>query len=98
VAGSDLTDAAPNLARVISGIKASEIDANFDQDVDSVGANEPAFDYFESIAPSDQYNLGEVPIDGPVLGFKVTGLSSDPLFLFVASTNKQSGNLDPHVS
>ena len=98
VAGTDLTDSAPKVVRTIHSVKANEIGANFDSDVDSIGATEPAFDYFETIAPTDQYNLGEVPIDGPVLAFQVGGLSRNPLFLFVASANHQSGNLDPHVS
>ena len=91
------TGDAPQAARLISGIKATEIGANFDTDSDNKGVNEPAFDYFESIAPDNQFNLGEMPIDGLVLGIKIGSLSTRPLFKFETSTGTQVGDLDPHT-
>lgn len=91
------TDDAPQAARLIGGIKASEIGANFDNVADNKGVTEPAFDYFESIAPGNQFDLGEIPIDGLVLGIKIGTLGARPLFKFETSSGTQVGELDPHT-
>lgn len=96
VASTDLVDAAPHPVETIKGIKVGELGANFDTDADAVGASEPAFDYFETIAPTGRYNLGEAPIDGLVIGFFITDLGANPLFRFETGNGNQSGNLDPH--
>jgi hypothetical protein len=91
------TNPLPRFVTTISGIKASAIGANFDTDVDSEGGNEPALDYFESLGGATQYDLGELLIDGIVLGRKITGLSVAPLFVIHEQLGIQSTNVDPHI-
>jgi len=93
VAGTQMV---PGLASNIKSINASEIGANFDTDSDNDGIDEPAFDYFELLPLEFLYDVGEQPIDGPVLGIKVTGLGSNPLFLYEGITGNQHGDMDPH--